>query len=75
MGVAAAQFEHLGVPQEPWRGPLSDHVLGVPPKDTPEVTAAKLALNQAYSQVCLVFICVVYFLIGLVWFAGFGCFA
>jgi len=55
LGVASAQFEHFavpGVPQEPWRGPYSDHVIGVPPKDTPEVAAAKLALNQAYSQVC-----------------------
>lgn len=58
LGVASAHLAVPGVPQEPWRGPYADHVIGVPPKDTPEVAAAKLALNQAYSQVCFCF-CVV----------------
>lgn len=37
-----------------WTGPLADHVNGIPPQDTPEVAAAKVHLDKAYSQVLAV---------------------
>ncbi|KAF7283720.1 hypothetical protein GWI33_023104 [Rhynchophorus ferrugineus] len=55
--LAAAQFPLSSYPEvtpAPWKGPYADHVIGQVPKDTPEVAAAKEALNRAYSQVLAV---------------------
>ncbi|KAH0999245.1 uncharacterized protein LOC125502535 [Dendroctonus ponderosae] len=52
--ISAVLSDLLEVTPQHWHGLLADHVLGIPPKDTPEVAAAKVALQNAYSEVLAV---------------------